>query len=205
MSDSLQPHGLQHTRLLCPSPTPRTCSNSCPLSWWCHPTISSSVVPFFSHLQSFPASGSFQMSQLFTSGGQSIGASASASVLPMNIQDWFSFRMDWLDLLAVQGILRIFSITTGSGRRVQMRVVEQGSPSLWPFSVCPPWAGPAFTPVGCGLGIILWESHFDPWDWVRPLHSCSTPAVSLSTCPVAVSPYLGTELSESWGHVLIPA
>ena len=82
MSDSLRPHGLKHTRLSCPSPTPRVCSNSCPLSWWCHPTISSSVVRFSSHLQSFPASGAFQISQFFTSGGQSIGASASTSVLP---------------------------------------------------------------------------------------------------------------------------
>ena len=102
VSDSLQPHGLQHTRLPCPSPTPGVHPNPCPLSWWCHPTISSSVIPFSSCLQSFPASGSFQMSQFFTSGSQSIGVSASTSVLPMNIQDW-SFRMDWLDLLAVQG------------------------------------------------------------------------------------------------------
>ena len=89
MSNSLRPHGLQHTRPPCPSSTPGVHSNSCPLSWWCHPTISSSVVPFFSRLWSFPASGSFQMSQLFASSGQSIGASASTSVLPMNIQDWF--------------------------------------------------------------------------------------------------------------------
>ena len=81
MSDSLRPHGMQPTRPPCPSPTPRTYSNSCPLSWWCHPTISSSVVPFSSRLQSFPASGSFQMSHLFTSGGPSIGVSASTSVL----------------------------------------------------------------------------------------------------------------------------
>ena len=86
-SHSLRPHGLQHTRLLCPPLSPRVCSNSCPLSWWCHPTISSSVVPFSSHLQSFPASGSFPMSQLLASGGQTIRA--SASVLPVNIQDWF--------------------------------------------------------------------------------------------------------------------
>ena len=104
-SDSLQPHGLQHARLSCPSPTPWVYSSSCQSSWWCHPTISSSVISF-SCLQSFPASGSFQMSQLFASGGQSIGFSASASVLPVNIQDWFSFRMDWLDLLAVQGTLK---------------------------------------------------------------------------------------------------
>ena len=84
-SDSLRPHGLQHTRPLCPSPTPGACSNSCPSNRWCHPTLSSSVIPFSSCLQSFPASGSFPMSQLFASGGQSIGASASASVLPMNI------------------------------------------------------------------------------------------------------------------------
>ena len=87
MSDSLQPHGLQHARLPCPSPSPGACSNSCPLSLGCHPIILSSVVPFSSCLQSFPAAGSFLMSWLFTSGGQSIGASASASVLPMNIQD----------------------------------------------------------------------------------------------------------------------
>ena len=88
MFDSLWLHGLQHTRLPCPSPSPRACSNSCLSSQWCHLTILSSVIPFFSCLQSFPASGSFPMSQLFTSGGQSIGASVSASVLLMNIQDW---------------------------------------------------------------------------------------------------------------------
>ena len=88
VSDSLRPHGLQHARPPCPSPTPGVYSNSCPLSWWCHPTISSSsVIPFSSCLQCFPASGSFQMSQLFTSGRQRIGVSASTSVLPMNIQD----------------------------------------------------------------------------------------------------------------------
>ena len=108
MSNSLWPHGWwQDARLPCPSPTPRAYSNSCPSSRWCHPTISSSVVPFSSHLQSFPASGSFPMSQLFTSGGQNIGVSASTSVLPMNTQDW-SFRMGWLDLLAVQGTLKSF-------------------------------------------------------------------------------------------------
>ena len=89
MSNCLWLHGLQHARLFCPSPTPWACSNSCPLSWWCHPTVSSSVVPFSSCLKSFPASGSFLMSQLFASPSQSIGALASASVLPMNIQDWF--------------------------------------------------------------------------------------------------------------------
>ena len=102
--DSLWLHGMQHARLPCPSPTPRAYSNSCPSPQWCHPTISSSVIHFFSCLQSFPASGSFPMSRFFTSGSQSIRASALASVLPTNIQDWF--RIDWLDLLAVQGTLR---------------------------------------------------------------------------------------------------
>ena len=96
MSDSLQPHGLQHSRLPCPPPTPRAYSNSCPSSQWCHPTISSSVIPFSSHLQSFPASGSFPMSQFLTLGGQSIWVSASASVLPMNIQDWFPLGLTGL-------------------------------------------------------------------------------------------------------------
>ena len=100
VSNSLWPHGLQHARLPCPSPIPRACSNLCPLSQWCYPTISSSVVPFSSHLQSFPASGSFQMSQFFTSGGQSIGVSASASVLPMNILDWIPLEWTgWISLL----------------------------------------------------------------------------------------------------------
>ena len=87
VSNSLWPYGLQHARFLCPSTTPRAYSNSCPLNQWCHPTISSSVIPFSSCLQSFPASGSFPMSQFFASGGQSIGSSVSASVIPMNIQD----------------------------------------------------------------------------------------------------------------------
>ena len=104
VSDSLQPHGLQHARPPCPSPTPGVYSNSCPLSWWCHPTISSSVAPF-SCLQSVPTSGSFAISWLFTSGGQSIGASASASALPMNIQGWFPSGLTG-DLCAVLGTLR---------------------------------------------------------------------------------------------------
>ena len=112
VSNSLQPHGLQHARLPCLSPTPRAHWNSCPLSLWCHPTISSFVVPFSSHLQSFPASGSFQMSQFFASGGQSIEASTSASVLPMNIQDWFP--LGWTGWISLQskGLSRVFSNTT---------------------------------------------------------------------------------------------
>ena len=96
VSDSLRLHELQHARPPCPSPTPRVYPNSCPLSRWCHPTISSSVIPFSSCPQSSPASGSFQMGQLFASGGQSIGVSASTSVLPMNIQDWFPLRLTGL-------------------------------------------------------------------------------------------------------------
>ena len=95
VSYSLRPHGLQHARHPCPSSSPRACSNSCPSSQWCHPTIWSSLVPFSSCLQSFPASKSFLMSQLFKSGGQNIGASASASVFPVNIQDWFPVGMTW--------------------------------------------------------------------------------------------------------------
>ena len=107
MSDSFRPHGLQHIRPHCPSPTLGACSNSCPLSQWCHPTISSSVVPL-SCLQSFPASGSFPVSQFFTSGSQSIGASASASVIPMNIQEWFPFGLTGL-ILQSKGLSRVFS------------------------------------------------------------------------------------------------
>ena len=106
MSDSLQPHGHQ-TRPPYPSPTPRACSNSCPSSRWCHPTISSSVVPFSSFLQSFPASGSFPISRFFPSGGQSTVTLASLSVLPKNIQDWFPLGLTgWIDFLVVQGTLK---------------------------------------------------------------------------------------------------
>ena len=119
VSDFLRPHGLP-----CPSPAPGACSNSCPLSWWCHPTISSSVAPFSSCFQSFPASGSFPMSQLFASGGQNIGA--SASVLPMNIQGWFPLR--WTGLISLQsiGLSRVFSSTT-----VRSHQFFDAQPFLW--------------------------------------------------------------------------
>ena len=111
MSNSLRPHRLQHARPPCPSPTPGIYSNSCPLSQWCHPTISASVIPFSSFLQPFPASGSFPVSQFFTPGGKSIGVSASTSVLPMNIQDWFP--LGWTGLISLQskGFSRVFSNT----------------------------------------------------------------------------------------------
>ena len=112
VTDSLQPHELQHAKPPCPSPTPRVYSNTYPLSQWCHPAISSSVVPFSSHLQSFPASGSFPMSQLFAWSGQSIGVSASASVLPMNTQAWSP--LGWTGWISLQskGLSRVFSNTT---------------------------------------------------------------------------------------------
>ena len=112
VSDSLWPYGLWHTRLPCPSSTPRAYSNSCPSSRWCHPTVSPSVFPFSSCFQSFPASGSFPMSQFFTSGGQNIEVSASTSVLPMNIQDWFP--LGWTGWISLQfkGLSRVFSNTT---------------------------------------------------------------------------------------------
>ena len=126
MSDSLWPHGLQHTRPLCASPTPRICSNSCPLSQRCHPTSSSSVIPFSSCLQSFPASGSFPMSPLSTSDVQSIRASASASDFPMNIQDWFPLGLSDLISLLSKGLSGVFSSTT-----VQKHLFFSAQSSLW--------------------------------------------------------------------------
>ena len=125
MSNSLQPHGLQHTRLPCPSLSPRACSNSCPLSLWCHPNISSSVTPFSFCPQSFPASGSFPMSQLLASGGWSIGVSASASVFPVNIQDWFPLGLiGWISVQS-KGLSRVISNTI-----VQKRKFFGSQPSL---------------------------------------------------------------------------
>ena len=134
MSNSLLPHGLQHSRLPRPSPTPGACSNSCPSSWWCHPAISSSVVPFFSHLLFFPASGSVSMCQFFISGGQSIGVSASASVLPMNIQDWFPLGLTGMLSLQCKGLSRVFSNTT-----VQKHPFFSTQLSLWSSSHIHTW------------------------------------------------------------------
>ena len=129
--NSLRTLGLQHARPPCPSPTPRIYSNSCPLSWWCHPAISSSVVPFSSCPQSFPASGFFPMSQLFSSGGQGIGVPASASVLPMNIHSWFP--LGWTGLISFQykGLSSVFSNTTFQFFGAQ--------PSLWSSSHIYTW------------------------------------------------------------------
>ena len=125
MSNSLPPHGLHHTRLSHPSQPPGVCPNSGPLSQWYHPTTSSSVVPFSSCPQSFPTSGSSPMTQLFTSGGQSIGASASASVLPVNIQGWFPWGLTGLISLQSKGLSRVFSSTT-----VQKHQFSGTQPSL---------------------------------------------------------------------------
>ena len=123
---TLQPLGLQHARLPGPSLSSAVCSNSCPLSQWCHPIISSSVIPFSSCLQSFPASGSFPMSQFFTSGGQSIGVSALASVLPVNIQGWFPSELTGLNFLLSKGLSRVFSIIT-----IQKHQFFGTQPSFW--------------------------------------------------------------------------
>ena len=137
MSNSLRPHGLQHTRLPCPSLSPGAYSNSCPLSRWYHPTISSSVTHFSSCLQSFPASRSFLTSQFFESGGQSIGASALASVLPMNIQDWFPLGLTGLISWQSKGLSRDFSNTT-----VQKHQFFEAQPSLWSNSHVGTWLKP---------------------------------------------------------------
>ena len=125
----LWPHGLQHSRLPCPSRAPGACLDSCPSIRWCHPTISSSAVPFSSCLQSFPASGSFPVSQFFGSGGQSIGASASTSVLPVNIPGWFPLGLTDLISLQSKGLSRVFSNTT-----VQKHQFFGTQLSLWPNS-----------------------------------------------------------------------
>ena len=134
MSDSLWPQGLQHNSLPCPSPSPRACSNSCPSSRWCHPNILSSVIPFSSCLQSFPASRSLPMSQLFASGGQNIEASTSASVLPMNIQGWFLLWLTCLISLQSKGLSRVFSSTT-----FQKCQFFGAQPSLWSNSYIHTW------------------------------------------------------------------
>ena len=134
MSDSLQPHGLQHTRLPCPSLSPRVCPNSCPLSRRCHPTISSSVGPFSSCPPSFPTSESFPMSQLFASGGRSIESFTSASVLPMNTQDWFPLGLTGLISLLSKGLSRVF-FSTG----VQKHQFFSAQPSLCSNSHILPW------------------------------------------------------------------
>ena len=142
VSDSLRPHESQHARSPCPSPTPRVYSNSCPLSQWCHPTISSSVIPFSSWPQSLPASGSFPMSQLFSWGGQSIGVSASTSVLPMNIQEWSPLGWTgWISLKS-KGLSRVFSNTTVQKHQffgTQLSSQSNSHIHTWPLEKPEPW------------------------------------------------------------------
>ena len=133
VSDSLWPRGLMRARPPCPAPTPRACSNPCPSSWWCHPAISSSVTPFSSFLHSFPASGSFPKSQFFASGGQSIGASAAASVLPMNIQGWFPLGLTGLIALQSKELSSVFRTT------IQKHQFFGAQPSLWSNSHIHTW------------------------------------------------------------------
>ena len=139
---TLRPLGLQHDRLPYPSLSLGVCSNSCLLSQWCHPTISSSVIPFSSHIQSFPASGSFPMSQLFTSGGQSIGAWASASVLSMNIQNWLPLELtDWISLQSKE-LSRVFSNTTVQKHQffsAQLSSQSNSNMHSWPLEKPEPW------------------------------------------------------------------
>ena len=161
-SNSLWPHGLQHTRLPCPSPSPGVCSDSCPLSQWCHPITSSSVTPFSSCPKSFPASGPFPMSQLFTSGGHSTGVSALALVLPLNIQGWFSLGLTGLIFLLSKGLSRVFSSikvwkhkffgtqpSLWSGCHIRTWLLEK--PQLWLYSPFPAKWGLCF--LICCLGL----------------------------------------------------
>ena len=192
VSISLQPHGLQHARLPCPSPTPEAYPNSCPLSRWCHPTISSSVLPFSSHLQSFPASGSFQMNQLFASGYQSIGVSASNH----------SSRMDWLDLLSVKGTLKSLLqhhsskasilrqshpyMTTGREIQIETTVKKQCVPTGMGFpgdsegkkatcnkrdlSPIPDWENPLEEGMAIHSSILAWRIPRDIIAWRATIH-----------------------------------
>ena len=149
VSDSLQPHEPHHTRPPCASPTPRVHPNPCPLSWWCHPAISSSVVPFSSCPQSLPASGSFQMRQLFTSGSHSIGASASTSVLPMNTHNWSPLRWTgWISLQS-KGLSGVFSNTTVQKHQffsAQVSLQSNSHICTWPLEKPQPWLdGPLLT------------------------------------------------------------
>ena len=154
------PHALQHTRLPCPSLSPRVCSNSCWLSWWCHPTISSSVAPFSFSPQSFPASGSFPMSQLFTSGGQSIGTSASASVHLMNIQGWFLLELTALISLLSKGPSRVCSSTI-----VKESACNAGDLGLIPGSERSSWEG-----NGSPLQYSCLENSLDRGAWWAIVH-----------------------------------
>ena len=176
-SSSLWPHGRQHARLPCPSLSPRACSSSCPLSQWCHPTISSSAL-FSSCLQSLPASGSFPVNWLIESGGQSIRNSASASVLPMNIQDWFLLGLTGLISLLSQGLSRVFSSTTG-----QKHQFFGAQLSLWANSHIHTWLleKPSVSSVQFSCSVMSFSLPSHGLQHVRP--PCPTPGVYLNSCP----------------------
>ena len=165
MPDPSRTPGLQHARLPCPSPSPRVCSNSCPLSQWQHPTTSPSVIPFSSCPQSFPASGSFPMSQLFTSGCQNTGASASASVLPMNMQGRFPLGLTGLISLQTKGLSRVFPSTT-----VQKHQFFGSQPSLWSDSHIHIW-------------LLKKNNSFDYMDFVSKVLSLLCNTLSRSATP----------------------
>ena len=154
VSDSLWPHGLQHARLSSPSLSPRICSNSWPLSQWCHPTISSSVAPFTSCSQSFPASGSFPMSQFFALSSQSFGASASASVPPINIQGWFLLRLTGLNSLLSKGLSRVLSSTT-----------VQKAPILWHSAFFTVQLSHPYKTTGKTIALTIWMNLMDYMEW----------------------------------------
>ena len=186
MSDSLQPHGVQHARLPCPLPTLEAYSNSCPLSWWCRPTISSFVVSFTSCLQSFPASGSFPMSQFFASGGPSTGASASESFLPVNIQDWFP--LGWTGWVSLQsrGLSRVFSNTTVQKHQLFGTQFSLGSrAAMYGYTYC------TLQSPGSTIHILRrWIASHLPelspyhnhWILVMPIHSQIMEALSARWC-----------------------
>ena len=175
MCDSLQPHESQHARPPCPSPTPKANSNFCPSSWWCHPTISSSVVPFSSWPQSLPASGSFPVSQLFAWGGQSTGVSALASVLPMNTQDWSPLRWTgWISLQS-KGLSRVFSNTIVQKHQffgAQLSSLSNSHIHTWPLVYILLKIIKWYNLRNPGVSILTHLIHDSPPEW-DPLIHCS--------------------------------
>ena len=187
MSSSLRSHGLQHTRLPGPSLSPRICSNSCPVSQWCYPTISSSVAPFSSYPQSWPGSGFFPMSQLFPSGGQNIRTSASASISPVNIQDWFPLGLTGLISLLSKGLSRDFSSTTVQ-KHQYFGVQSSFVPAL--TAVHNDWKNHSFEFIE-----LCWQSDvFAFWYAVYVCHSFPSKEEMLLSC------YCIMNTSKTWDH-----
>ena len=193
---TLQPHGPRHTRLLCPSPAPGACLNSCPSSRWCHPTISSSAIPFSSCRRSFPASGSFPVSQLFASGGQSIGGSASASVLPMNTQDWSLGWTDWVSLQS-KGLSGVFSSTT------VLKHQFFGSQQSHTITILLRWWWGLWGPFTAALRGTVQGPQLQPQAVMRsleptsPVAGCLRPSTRISSSPLLPSPWQPRSYSAS--------